>query len=94
MHEEEERVEILENEKRESVRQRRELEAIYEAERAAAMKEKEQAQAREDELQEVIQRLKDTLAERDREGTSSGDERRNSKICMFFVIDTFLTSTP
>ncbi|EKG17775.1 hypothetical protein MPH_04990 [Macrophomina phaseolina MS6] len=80
MHEEEERVEILENEKRETVRQRRELEGIYEAERAAAMKEKEQAQAREDELQEVIQRLKDTLAERDREGTSSGDERRNSRI--------------
>ncbi|OMP84999.1 hypothetical protein BK809_0000751 [Diplodia seriata] len=66
-HEEEERVEILENEKRETVRQRRELEAIYEAERAAAMKEKEQAQAREDELQEVIQRLKDTMAERERE---------------------------
>ncbi|GME42932.1 m serotype precursor [Neofusicoccum parvum] len=80
MHEEEERVEILENEKRETVRQRRELEGIYEAERAAAMKEKEQAQAREDELQEIIQRLKDTLAERDREGTPSGEERRNSRI--------------
>ncbi|KAL0257824.1 hypothetical protein SLS55_006989 [Diplodia seriata] len=79
-HEEEERVEILENEKRETVRQRRELEAIYEAERAAAMKEKEQAQAREDELQEVIQRLKDTMAEREREGVSAVEERRNSRI--------------
>ncbi|KAK8205734.1 hypothetical protein HDK77DRAFT_306178 [Phyllosticta capitalensis] len=81
VHEEEERVEGLENDKRETVRQRRELEGIYEAERAAAMKEKEQAQAREDELQEVIQRLKDQLAERER-GDGAGDERmerRNSR---------------
>ena len=35
LHEEEERIEGLENDKRESIRQRRELEAIYEAERAA-----------------------------------------------------------
>lgn len=73
---------MLENEKRDSVRQRRELEAIYEAERAAAMKEKEQAQAREDELQEVIQRLKDSMAEREREGISSDNERRNSRTGM------------
>ncbi|KAK8178307.1 hypothetical protein BC567DRAFT_262996 [Phyllosticta citribraziliensis] len=81
VHEEEERVEGLENEKRETVRQRRELEGIYEAERAAAMKEKDQAQAREDELQEVIQRLKDQIAERER-GDGAGDERierRNSR---------------
>ncbi|KAK7550167.1 hypothetical protein IWX49DRAFT_237346 [Phyllosticta citricarpa] len=81
VHEEEERVEGLENEKRETVRQRRELEGIYEAERAAAMKEKEQAQAREDELQEVIQRLKDQIAERER-GDGAGVERierRNSR---------------
>lgn len=50
------------------------------------MKEKEQAQAREDELQEVIQRLKDQLAERER-GDGAGDERmerRNSRPCKTF----------
>ncbi|KAF2742707.1 hypothetical protein M011DRAFT_497391 [Sporormia fimetaria CBS 119925] len=61
-HEEEERVEVLENEKRELTRQHRELEAIYEAERAQTMKEKEEAQAREEELQQTIQRLKEAMA--------------------------------
>ncbi|KAF2147073.1 uncharacterized protein K452DRAFT_293555 [Aplosporella prunicola CBS 121167] len=80
-HEAEERVDELENEKRETARQRRDLDAIYEAERAAAIKEKEQAQAREDELHEVIQRLKDTMAEREQEGEEDDRFlRRNSRI--------------
>lgn len=61
-HEEEEKVESLENVKRELTRQHRELEAIYEAERVQAMKEKEETQTREEELQETIQRLKETMA--------------------------------
>lgn len=65
VHEEEERVEGLENAKREMTRQQRELDGIYEAERATSMKEKEEAQAREEALQETIQRLKDTLAMKD-----------------------------
>lgn len=60
-HEEEEKVEALENMKREMTRQHRELESIYEAEQVKAMKEKEETQAREEELQETIQRLKQTL---------------------------------
>lgn len=65
LHEEEEKMEALENEKRETLRQRRELENIYEAERASVMKDKEEAQMREDEMQEVIQRLKDNLSQRE-----------------------------
>lgn len=61
-HEEEEKVEALENEKRELTRQHRELESIYEAERAQAMKEKEETQSREEEMQGTIQRLKETMA--------------------------------
>ncbi|KAF2274850.1 uncharacterized protein EI97DRAFT_434754 [Westerdykella ornata] len=74
-HEEEEKVEVLENEKRELTRQHRELEAIYEAERAQTMKEKEDAQAREDELQDTIQRLKETMAMKN-VPTSDGEEDR------------------
>lgn len=82
VHEEEERVEGLENEKRESVRQQRELETIYEAERAASMKEKEEAQLREEMLQETIQRLKETLAMKDiRAG--DGEEGRLSRTSSF-----------
>ncbi|KAF2012354.1 hypothetical protein BU24DRAFT_275311 [Aaosphaeria arxii CBS 175.79] len=61
-HEEEEKVEGLENEKRELTRQHRELEGIYEAERAQTMKEKESTQTKEDELHETIQRLKEAMA--------------------------------
>lgn len=75
LHEEEERVEGLENEKKETVRQRRELESIYEAERAASMKEKEEASSREEEMQEIIQRLKDGLSQRDLKPTSEEEGR-------------------
>ncbi|KAI8938239.1 hypothetical protein NX059_005900 [Plenodomus lindquistii] len=61
-HEEEEKVESLENVKRELTRQHRELEGIYEAEHTQVMKEKEETQAREEELQNTIQRLKETMA--------------------------------
>ncbi|KAF1350271.1 hypothetical protein EJ07DRAFT_37467, partial [Lizonia empirigonia] len=72
-HEEEEKVESLENEKREMTRQHRELEGIYEAERAQAMKEKETTQAREEELQETIQRLKETMATKNVPGVEDGE---------------------
>ncbi|KAF2687873.1 hypothetical protein K458DRAFT_171573 [Lentithecium fluviatile CBS 122367] len=78
-HEEEEKVESLENEKREITRQQRELEAIYEAERAQAMKEKESTQAREDELQATIQRLKETMATKNvANSDGEGDMSRTS----------------
>lgn len=75
VHEHQERLEELENEKKESVRARRELEAIYEAERAQAMKDKDESHGREDDLRETIQRLKETIAQKDLRGE---DERRQS----------------
>lgn len=65
MHEDEERIEELENGKREALKQKRELETIFEAERAAVMKDKEATSAREEELQNIVQRLKESLSHRD-----------------------------
>ncbi|KAF1916145.1 hypothetical protein BDU57DRAFT_556414 [Ampelomyces quisqualis] len=76
-HEEEEKVESLENVKREITRQHRELEGIYEAERAQAMKEKEETLTREEELQETIQRLKEAMASKN--GSSEGEEDHVSR---------------
>jgi Rad3-related DNA helicase len=78
-HEEEEKVESLENVKREITRQHRELEGIYEAERAAAMKDKEATQTREEELQETIQRLKEAMSSKS--GQPDSDENDVSRPC-------------
>ncbi|VUC28571.1 unnamed protein product [Clonostachys rosea] len=64
VHENEEHIESLQNEKREATRQIREMESIYEAERSSILKEKEEMGNREEEMQTVIQRLKDSLAQR------------------------------
>lgn len=84
LHEEEERVEGLENEKRESINQKRELERIYEAERAQMMKDREETHTREEEMQAVIQRLKDSLSQREsRSGLS--DDGRLSRTCAYYT---------
>ncbi|USP75235.1 hypothetical protein yc1106_02509 [Curvularia clavata] len=84
-HEEEEKVEALENEKRELTRQHRELESIYEAERAQAMKEKEEIQSREEEMQGTIQRLKETMATKNMPAgeTDEGGEQHLSRTSSF-----------
>jgi hypothetical protein len=81
LHEEEERIEGLENEKREHIRQRRELETIYEAERAAAMKEREASLHREEELQGIIHRLKESLSQREPRSGGTSDDGRLSRAC-------------
>lgn len=78
-HEEEEKVESLENVKREITRQHRELEGIYEAERVQAMKDKEETQTREEELQETIQRLKEAMASKNVQ--SEGEDDHVSRAC-------------
>jgi exonuclease VII large subunit len=79
LHENEERLESLENEKRDALRQKREMEAIYEAERSSMTKEREEMSNREEEMQTIIQRLKDSLNQR-----ANGDEEsRISRRCMF-----------
>lgn len=74
-HELEELIETLRNEKREATRQIREMESIYEAERSSILKEKEEMANKEEEMQAVIQRLKDSLAQR----TNAEDEGRPSR---------------
>jgi chromosome segregation ATPase len=82
-HEEEEKVESLENVKREITRQHRELEGIYEAERVQAMKDKEETQTREEELHETIQRLKEAMASKS--GQSEGEDDHVSRACKSFI---------
>lgn len=77
VHESDEQIESLRNEKREAARQMREMETIYEGERSAMMKEKDDMANREEEMQTVIQRLKDSLAQRNL------DEDRPTRQCTF-----------
>ncbi|GAM85751.1 hypothetical protein ANO11243_037590 [Dothideomycetidae sp. 11243] len=79
-----ERLEELENEKRDSLRSKRELEAVYESDRLASLKSKEEAQAREEELTATIQRLKDSLSQREfRTGTDEGKRPDISRTASF-----------
>ncbi|EDU41214.1 m serotype precursor protein [Pyrenophora tritici-repentis] len=82
-HEEEEKVEALENEKKELTRQHRELEGIYEAERAQAMKEKEEIQSREEDMQGTIQRLKETMASKHMPNGEPEDEHQLKRSSSF-----------
>lgn len=80
LHENEERLEALENEKRDALRQRREMESIYEAERSSMTKEREEMQNREEEMQTIIQRLKDSLNQR----SNVDEESRISRRCKYY----------
>jgi hypothetical protein len=79
LHESEERLETLENEKRDALRQKREMESIYEAERSSMTKEREEMANREEEMQTIIQRLKDSLNLR----SNVDEESRLSRRCKF-----------
>lgn len=65
-HEKDSKIEALQNEIREHARQIRELEQAHELERNAMLKDKEQQASREEELQATIQRLKESLAQKER----------------------------
>ncbi len=79
LHENDEKIETLENGKRDALRQKREMETIYEAERSAMTKEREDIVNREEEMQTIIQRLKDSLSQR----AIGDDESRSSRRCEF-----------
>jgi myosin heavy subunit len=64
-HEKDSRIEALNGEIRDHVRQIRDLEQAHEQERNAMLQEKEQQASREEEMQATIQRLKDSLAQKD-----------------------------
>ena len=81
VHESEEKLETLENEKRDALRQRREMESIYEAEKSSMTKEREEMSNREEEMQIIIQRLKDSLSQR----SNVDEETRISRRCKHFL---------
>ncbi|RDA93620.1 hypothetical protein CP533_6178 [Ophiocordyceps camponoti-saundersi (nom. inval.)] len=74
VHEFEEQIDVLNNDKRDATRQIREMETIYESERSAILKEKEELANREEEMQAVIQRLKDSLAQRTNSVVAADDD--------------------
>ncbi|RCI09270.1 hypothetical protein L249_1513 [Ophiocordyceps polyrhachis-furcata BCC 54312] len=74
VHEFEEQIDVLNNDKRDATRQMREMETIYESERSAILKEKEELANREEEMQAVIQRLKDSLAQRNNSVAAADDD--------------------
>ncbi len=87
-HESTNRMTALDLEKRDSLRQMKDVEAMYESERAAMMKEKEQQDLKEEELQSVIRRLKETLAQRDMRLNVEGDGAL-SRSCRHISIQGF-----
>ncbi|TVY32224.1 hypothetical protein LOCC1_G008047 [Lachnellula occidentalis] len=78
LHENDEKWELMENEKRDALRQRREMESIYEAERGSMTKEREDMHNREEEMQTIIQRLKDSLSQRSNTDEESRLSRRSN----------------
>ncbi|KAJ9284985.1 hypothetical protein DTO027B5_8546 [Paecilomyces variotii] len=66
VHEKDSKIEALDNEIREHARQIRDLEQAHETERNAMLQDKEQQASRDEELQATIQRLKESLAQKDR----------------------------
>ncbi|KAI9790309.1 MAG: hypothetical protein M1835_001069 [Candelina submexicana] len=76
----EERIVRLEDDKRESLRLRQEAESQHDADRASMQREREDQAQREEELKSVIQRLKETLVQKDTRATMDDDLRvsRNS----------------
>jgi chromosome segregation ATPase len=86
LHESDERLETLENGRRDALRQKREMESIYEAERSSMTKEREDMANREEEMQTIIQRLKDSLNQR----TNVDEESRLSRRCKFRQPDFYV----
>ena len=79
-HENEAKANHLENERVILLRQKREMERQIESERTAMMQDKVQHTAREHEQQSVVQRLKETLAQRELKA-SADDDKCLSRSC-------------
>ena len=73
-HERDSKIEMLNGEIREHVRQIRDLEQTHEMERNAMLQEKEQQSSREEEMQATIQRLKDSMAQKDMRINADNDK--------------------
>ena len=79
-HEKDGKIEALNSEIRDHIRQLRDLEQAHELERNAMLQEKEQHLSREEEMQATIQRLKDTLAQKEIR-INADNEKNISRSC-------------
>ena len=84
-HERDSKIEVLNGEIREHVRQIRDLEQSHEMERNAMLQEKEQQGSREEEMQATIQRLKDSMAQKDMRINADNDKNM-SRSCKNFCL--------
>ncbi|KAJ6028076.1 hypothetical protein N7540_003652 [Penicillium herquei] len=82
-HERDSRIETLSSEIRDQGRQIRDLEQNHEMERNAMLQEKEQQISREEELQATIQRLKESVAQKDMRINAEGDRHQVSRSSSF-----------
>lgn len=80
-HERDTRIETLTTELRDQGRQIRDLEQNHEMERNAMLQEKELQGSKEEELQATIQRLKESLAQKDLRMNAEGDRHQVSRSC-------------
>ena len=85
VHESEAHIHDLEDQKVHSKRQKREMEDLFESERIAMVQDKADQIAKVEEQQAVIQRLKETLAQREMKMTA-GEERPLSRSCKLNVL--------
>ena len=67
------RIDGLEKERQENVRRYRDLEAAFENDKVASMREKEESMHREQELIDTVQRLKESLSNRDKRVSLDGE---------------------
>lgn len=80
-HERDTRIETLNSEVRDQGRKIRDLEQHHEMERNAMLQEKEQQTSREEELQATIQRLKESVAQKDIRMNAESERQQVSRSC-------------
>lgn len=88
LHEKSERVEELETEKIQAARQKREVESIYESERAVMEKDKEEHVLREQEMRGTIQRMKESLAQKEARSTFEEKDVSPNRAYFLYPITT------
>lgn len=82
VHERDSNIEALNTQIRDHARQLRDMEQAHEQERNAMLQDKEQQASREEELQSTIQRLKESIAQKDIRVNTDSDKSNISRSCM------------
>ncbi len=86
-HDKESKIQALQAESREAARQKREIEASLETDRAMMIREKEHQAGREEELQSTIQRLNESIRQKEMRMQVEGERPNLSRSCkLVFVL--------